>query len=353
MSPTGHSIKRENLGGKRKVKDTEELPLKKVKVDLSKDKIELKKKSEDKLIDETCVASTSTGSRSKRLSTDSSASATSDNNHRRIKPSLVVKTKEPVNVENKHENVFAMFISQCLSRERTPDMHKIVEKLKRKYEQLDPDYAASEAFAELLNDKRNILMLQEDPFYIHIKEVLDEMKVRRANSRNRQPEPEAADDADEAERERYFRRERQVKKLERTMDLVQKKIKKLEEQEVDWDDEDNSTYLILERYRKRMIELYNAWCKFTDNQADAGRSYLRPKHIKLTEISKVDKAINNFVNDRLKKQSSISNQIVKHDFFPDYHDILKLIHTYNEKHNLGLTRQAEHDKGNYYCFIFF
>lgn len=382
-------IKRENSVTKRKISLGDEITLKKLKVDSTETWIETAKtKNNDHLsTNSTGIVDSSSKSNFKNNSirnstdkNDSTSVASTSNGHKYVKPlkvttseensgdikkpMLVVKTKQPVNVENGHENVFLMFIGQCLSRERTSDMEKVVEKLKRKYEQLDTAYANSEAFADLLNEKRHLLELEKGALYMHIKDVLDEMKIRKAGRKSAvcKSEPDGTDadteeadvtvdGMDEKEREQFRKQEMKIKRLEKTMELVQKRIKKYEAEEVDWNDEDDSMYMKLERYKKRMVELYNAWCKLTANHEDAGRSYLRPKHVKLTGIVTVDQAINSFVNSRLKKRSSLSNQAGKDDFFPDYVDILNLIHTHNVNHNLGMNKIKESAAGNYLFLI--
>lgn len=44
------------------------------------------------------------------------------------------------------------------------------------------------------------------------------------------------------------KRRRQIRKLEKTIKKLHRAIQKLEEQEVDFDDEDDSVYILTERY---------------------------------------------------------------------------------------------------------
>ncbi|XP_034934324.1 glutamic acid-rich protein [Chelonus insularis] len=275
-------------------------------------------------------------------------------------PLLVIKEKHPVNILNGNEDLFAAFIGQIFQRDRSDDMVKIVEKLKRRYEQLDPVYAKSVAFADLLNEKREILLNQNSVLFRHIAEVNEEMKKRKLgkckyNDFNSRPaitvhdnESDANENESEKEvfdeyREMDQRRKEKIKAIEKCMEVVQKRINKLEATEVDFDDEMDSTFMKTEKYKKRMVELYSLWCRYTNNDETANRSYLRPKHFnKLTGIVTVDQAINSFINSKLekrrKKQTKNNSEI-----FPDYIDILNVVHKHNVQNNLGMDKRAERE----------
>ncbi|KAK0179733.1 hypothetical protein PV327_005456 [Microctonus hyperodae] len=261
------------------------------------------------------------------------------------KPLLIVKEKHPVHATNGRQDIFSMFLSQCLQRDKSTDMRKIVEKLKRKYEQLDPSYAHSEEFEDLLNEKRNCLMYENNQVYKHIAEVYEVMKNRKlgkngdlsiSNEVNLCGSLEN-EDSEETRKINY-----KIRSIEKIMSKVENRIKKYEEAEVDFDDESDSTFLITERYKKRMVDLYEKWCELTGNHKDAGRSYLRPIYLKLTGIVTVDQTINSFINSKLhNKKKAQTTPTANNLVFPDYVDILKLIQTHNEKKKLGMDAKAE------------
>ncbi|CAL7949266.1 unnamed protein product [Xylocopa violacea] len=292
-----------------------------------------------------------------------------------LKPKLVVKEKKAISPVE--QDIFPMFISLCLQKDRSEDMKSIVNKLKRRYDQLKPEYINSEAFITFLNEKRNDIMHSKNKLYIYIAEVMNEMKNSskgksnlllngndsgiNKNSNSYVPgascssishvnnnlvddnEIISTDTNDEKEHEKQITVQKKLNTIVKTMKKCEKHIKKLEESEVDFDSENNSNYIKLERYKQRMVELYNSYCKYSGQNADAERPYLRPKHFSTTGIVAVDHAITSFINSKiykrrkLKKIGGFMNALI----FPDYSDILICVRKCNDSHNLGLDNKKQ------------
>ncbi|KAL2727319.1 protein PFC0760c-like isoform X2 [Vespula squamosa] len=287
-----------------------------------------------------------------------------------VKPQLIIKEKK--NISILEQDVFPMFISLCLQKKREPAMEIIVNKLKRRYELMNPIYAKSEAFQNFLNRKRNAILSSDNMIYHHIMDVKTEMKSRahkgtsqttvqiKINKSNvcsdissskassfpsifNNKEIMEIDEEDYEDNTMDPHIEKRLRKIVKVMNICEKRIKTLEEAEVDFDDEDNSNYIKLEKYKERMVKLYNEYCRITGDNADAGRPYLRPKHLNPTQIVIVDQAITNFINakitkrNRLKKNSRFTDDLI----FPDYTDILKCVSDCNEKNNLGLDKKKQ------------
>ncbi|XP_076749778.1 daxx-like protein [Xylocopa sonorina] len=292
-----------------------------------------------------------------------------------LKPKLVVKEKKAISPVE--QDIFPMFISLCLQKDRSEDMKAIVNKLKRRYEQLKPEYINSEAFINFLNEKRNDIMHSKNKLYIYISEVMNEMKNSikgksnlllngndsgiNKNSNSSIPaatcssishvgnnmaidsEITSTNANDEKELEKQVAIQRKLNIIIKTMNKCEKHIKKLEESEVDFDSENNSNYIKLEKYKHRMVELYNSYCEYSGQNADAERQYLRPKHFSTTGIVAVDHAITSFINSKiykrrkLKKIGAFTNALI----FPDYSDILKCVKKCNDSHNLGLDNKKQ------------
>ncbi|XP_054016696.1 daxx-like protein isoform X2 [Hylaeus anthracinus] len=269
------------------------------------------------------------------------------------KPKLIVKEKKvcpPV-----AQDIFPMFLSLCLHKDRSDEMKVITNRLKRRYEQLDPAYANSEAFLTFLNEKRNDIM-NKTQLYVHIIEVMNVMKSNRKNTSS--PLLNGSDqnagcsnsdavnnNEDETEQDEYASspKRKSIKKLLKAMKQCEKGIKKLEESEINFDEENNSSYMKLERYRYRMVELYNKLCEYTGENADAGRQYLRPKHLSTTGIVAVDHAITSFINSKISKRNKLKKVGAFADalIFPDYSDILQCVATCNESRQLGLDNKKQ------------
>ncbi|XP_011695492.1 PREDICTED: MATH and LRR domain-containing protein PFE0570w [Wasmannia auropunctata] len=286
------------------------------------------------------------------------------------KAQLIVKEKKRISYVS--HDVFPLFISLCSQKcpqsERT-DMEKIIDKLKRHYENMDPIYAGSENFVTFINEKREAIMSDDKKIYVYIQEVVNEMKrrINRSNSQasrineiydavpstsyaaNKVPVnnvAESDDDdseiSDDNEENANPETKRKIKAILHTMKKCEAVIKKLEEEDVDFNDENNSTYIKETRYKQKMVELYTKLCELTGENADAGRVYLRPKHLNVTRIGSVDQAITNFINSKItrrnqmKKIGARTNDLI----FPDYRDILKCVNRCNDKKKLGLSENT-------------
>ncbi|EEB15231.1 conserved hypothetical protein [Pediculus humanus corporis] len=117
--------------------------------------------------------------------------------------------------------------------------------------------------------------------------------------------------------------------------LLAKKIRELEETEVDLSDEENSTYVKLQRHRKRFCTIYKKLCKYTNENPDANRIYLRKICFSGSKYPNVNKIIENWLNETKR--------------FPDFTDIVKLLE--NQSSYLDLSTN-DPDKirliGNWY-----
>ncbi|KAK9310186.1 hypothetical protein QLX08_000461 [Tetragonisca angustula] len=299
-----------------------------------------------------------------------------------LRPKLIVKEKRTIS--SVEQDIFPMFISLCLQKDRSDDMKKIVNKLKRRYEQLDPSYANSEAFIDFLNKKRNEIMESNCKLYTYINEVMNEMKnsskgkwtlssnsksyffggnkLNKDNNSNistamcsnmshtsnsiiNDNEIALTNINDEEQQGKELAVQKKIGKILKAMKKCEKIIKKLEELEIDFDDENNSSYIKLEKYKYRMVELYNKYCEYSGENTDAGRQYLRPKHFSTTGIVSVDHAITSFINSKILKRNKLKKvgDFTKALIFPDYNDILKCVTKCDELHSLGLTDRTRQD----------
>ncbi|KOC65361.1 Death domain-associated protein 6, partial [Habropoda laboriosa] len=289
-----------------------------------------------------------------------------------LKPKLVVKERKTIS--SVEQDIFPMFISLCLQKDRSEDMKIIVNKLKRRYEQLDSMYANSEAFIDFLNEKRNEIISSKNKLYTYVAEVMNEMKssckgkstlllnnknctsnAKKSNVNNDSVVPSTlcsntshnsnsvTNDNTEEEDVKQGPTQRKINLILKTMKKCEVYIKKLEMSEVEFDDECNSNYIKLEKYKYRMVELYNKYCEYIGENADAGRQYLRPKHFSTTGIVAVDHAITSFINSKISKRNKFKKigAFAKALIFPDYNDILKCIIKCNELHNLGLDNKKQ------------
>ncbi|XP_026476228.1 uncharacterized protein LOC113381703 [Ctenocephalides felis] len=122
-------------------------------------------------------------------------------------------------------------------------------------------------------------------------------------------------------------KEEKIHRLESALRKIIKILKNLEEKEVDFDDEYDSTYLLQDRYERRMIKIYNKLCEITGEQPSAGRAIKRKIYVAISTHQSINKAVQDFVN---KKKE-----------FPNYQDILKIVKSSNELESLKMSNAAE------------
>lgn len=296
-----------------------------------------------------------------------------------IEKQLIVKEKKKISYIS--QDVFPLFISLCLQKcpkyDRM-DMNKIIDKLKRRYENLDSIYASSEHFVRYLNEKREAISSNSKQIYVHIEEVMNEMKKRARKkpqivqnneiydaipstsyatnkiSANNRVEVSEDDDNNEADNEKNTHETRRmIKKVLCAMEKCEARIKKLDEEEVDFNEENDSNYIKVERYKQKMVELYSKLCELTGENSDAGRVYLRPKHLNVTRIAAIDQAITNFINsnitrrNQMKRAGAFTNNLI----FPDYRDILECVNRCNDRKNLGLEETRREQIGKMYIIV--
>ncbi|XP_012282900.1 death domain-associated protein 6 isoform X2 [Orussus abietinus] len=275
------------------------------------------------------------------------------------KPKLVVKEK--VDVYHVDDDTFPMFLNLCLQRDSSKEMEKIVSKLKKRYIQLAPAFANSSTFKNLLNEKREAILSNDKQIYVHIVDVMNVMKEKqnkdeasvttrvendKCNEILKPSTSEIPKDHPPKEPEnnrKQHKIEKYLKKLEYAMERCERRIKKLEEAEVDFDDDNDSNYIKTERYKQRMVELYTKWCELSGESADAGRTYLRPKSIKVSPIDCLNQAICSFVNSKISRRNKSTKNISSASavIFPDYGDILTCLKKCNDEKQLGLTKKRQ------------
>lgn len=124
-----------------------------------------------------------------------------------------------------------------------------------------------------------------------------------------------------------------LKKLSKALNKCNRIIKKLEEKEVDFDDEENSTYFQLSRYMKRAAEIHAAICKINKDNPFATSLVHRRLDFSKSKYMEINKALNKKFKDSL--------------FFPDYIDVFKCVKDCVESNNLKLSEnevkvEAEH-----------
>ncbi|CAH2100151.1 unnamed protein product [Euphydryas editha] len=226
--------------------------------------------------------------------------------------------------------VYQNFIDTCFKLENSEDMKKIVEKkIKAYYKQCPKEYVESEDFIDMVSSKIVAMKSGPEKMYLYIKDIVDELNLQRKITKAIPPKP--TDTIQETDNVTYSegdsKRQRQIRKLEKTIKKLHRAIQKLEEQEVDFEDDEDSVYLLTERYKERMVHVHAKFCQLTNTKMPSEpRIHLEARPGRPTgPVRKLEKWIN--------RKVPIGTPLP----FPDFHDVLKCVRDANDEDNLGLN----------------
>lgn len=264
--------------------------------------------------------------------------------------------------EHGNQTVFEKFLELCWKNSKSPEMKIILQKAQNYYMNATRDYTSSVEFQNLVTCKMNDIVKRPCSIYVFMKDVIDEIKARRLKKHKSSSKTHKASDGsvhisnnsdvaepgpsghakeegeDKAQRDaietvvdsaesRYV--SRQIKKLSKVLMKLQIMIQRLEEKEVDFDDDTDSAYIRLQRYRDRFCKVYEKLCELTGDSV-AYQANRRRIAFSGTDSSDINRCIEKFVN--------------RTGQFPDFHDILSLVKSVQSDVNMrpeNLRRIAE------------
>ncbi|KAH8334512.1 hypothetical protein KR059_010847, partial [Drosophila kikkawai] len=256
---------------------------------------------------------------------------------------------------------YSALIKLCLEVEKTSEMQRLLQsKLTKHYYSVHESFVMSRGFRKTV--QMAIMRIKNEPeiMYVHLKNVMDELKARQvARIRERPPssarnsptprsstpkerniqdeqrvqtpvraeEQEAEEEVEELESEPDSptvdkRLAERIRKLNHALATIKKRIEMLEEADVDWNDDDSS-YLQVERYKKRACQIYEKICDLTGESKSARRQLKQAIIFKDSAYPDFNRTLSAFVN-RMQE-------------FPDYHDVLQLLEHCNKEKELGLA----------------
>lgn len=253
------------------------------------------------------------------LSRDSFATnddqATSDNGISDQQPSR----KRPKIEKTPLNEAFMNLLDACRTADRTNDMEKLINrKLIRYYQGVHADFVNSKSFCKTVLAVAADIRSDPSLVYMKISDILEELNIRRKSCETVASDEEKVTSTGDA------RKDYQIRKLNRALYLLKKKIAKLDEAEVDWDDEHNSTFMILERYKKRAWEIFEKICDITGESKNAQRLVKKPIKFKGTKYPQFNRTLQTFVNDT--------------QMFPDMFDVLRCLEHCNLQYNYGMSK---------------
>lgn len=252
------------------------------------------------------------------------------------------KRMQTVLLETEHDKQdvkkqFNTFLQICCEKSKSDsDMAKVQERLLKAYANANPKYVRSEHFQNILSKKIRAVNSDRQP-WLNIKTILDELKSNRLDSTeknkvkiedNKQPKPSTSratedDNNDEDSNIKDPQTRKHLVKLNNTLKVLKKKIKRLEQKEVNWSDDEDSVYIQLDRYRAHCCKVYKKVCDITGKLPDAERVYLRKVSFSGSSYPEINHVIEKYYNKRRE--------------FPDFHDIKKLVEQESARKNINLT----------------
>ncbi|XP_034233555.1 death domain-associated protein 6-like isoform X2 [Thrips palmi] len=252
-----------------------------------------------------------------------------------IRPTSVSKKDDPPVADA--ATILQEFKNACLAAaDNEFDMKAILDKkVEKSFNNTSQAFKKTSSFHTLLSNKLQKVKTDPTNVYVHISELVTELKARKASKEEGEEPPtkkiksssKVSKNVDYDALENA-RDEMKMKKLSKTLKKLQKIIKKLEQKEVDWEDDSDSAYIILQRYKQRAVKVFQKLCDYTKESKSAGN--LNKIHLsKGTCFPKVNKCVENFVN--------------KTGQFPDFVDILELMKESNEKDNMKLQEYEIED----------
>ncbi|KAI9585186.1 daxx-like protein isoform X2 [Glossina fuscipes] len=248
-------------------------------------------------------------------------------------------TKPKIPLESEYEEL----IKLCRQIEPSDDMEKLIKtKLIKYYYEVHPDFVKSKSFRKSVRRVIEAIRTEPDLMYYNLKTIVEELKIRRKSHpievENEETEIKVKNDLQSEEEEAppantqatdvmstgNKKTDEQIRKLNKALYILTKRIKALEQAEVEWDnDDEDSTFLQMERSKKRAYQIYEKICDLTGESKNAHRLVKKPIKFNGTRIPQFNKTLQAFIN-RTKE-------------FPDYFDVMRMLEHCNRTYDLGLV----------------
>uniref|UniRef100_A0A1Q3F0E1 Putative histone binding domain of the death-domain associated protein n=1 Tax=Culex tarsalis TaxID=7177 RepID=A0A1Q3F0E1_CULTA len=214
---------------------------------------------------------------------------------------------------------FGELLDACRKADSSPEMELLIQKkLVKYYECVHPDYINSKSFKKTLSMVTADVLANPELVYLKLSSIVEELNIRR-KSRDSVMTNENISGSTGSEK-----KDNQIRRLNRALYILKKRIAKLEEMEVDFDEDINSAYMMEERYKKRAFEIYEKICDITGESKHAHRIVRKPIHFDGTHYPEFNRTIQTFVN--------------RTNTFPDFFDVLKCLQHCNSQYGYRMRR---------------
>ncbi|XP_029724789.2 daxx-like protein isoform X1 [Aedes albopictus] len=230
------------------------------------------------------------------------------------------KEKRSSNVEkNPIGKEFADLLEACRKADSSKEMELLIQKkLIKYYECVHPDYINSKSFKKTLSAVTQDVNAQPELVYLKLASIVEELNIRRKSRNSVITNENVTTTGSE-------KKDNQIRRLNRALYILKKRIAKLEEMEVDFDEGINSSYMMEERYKKRAFEIYEKICDITGESKHAHRITRKPIKFDGTHYQEFNRTIQTFVN--------------RTNTFPDFFDVLKCLQHCNTQYGYRMRRE--------------
>lgn len=231
--------------------------------------------------------------------------------------------KTPLNDE------FKSLIDACNVADNSEDMQRMVDrKLIKYYQSVHPNFVNSKTFRKTVSEVTRSVQAKPNLVYVTINSLVEEMKTRRiVVVDDRDPDPNESITGDQ-------KKDLKIRKLSKALHKLKRRIAKLEEAEVDFEDEDNSKYMISEKCKKRAWVIYEKICDLTGESKDAQRLVKKPIRFHDSPFREFNRTLEAFVN--------------KTNSFPDMFDVLRCLEHCNKQYSYRLSKEECRNHGKHF-----
>lgn len=213
---------------------------------------------------------------------------------------------------------FGELLDACRKADSSPEMELLIQKkLVKYYECVHPDYINSKSFKKTLSMVTADVLANPELVYLKLSSIVEELNIRRKSRDSVMTNENITSTGSE-------KKDNQIRRLNRALYILKKRIAKLEEMEVDFDEDINSAYMMEERYKKRAFEIYEKICDITGESKHAHRIVRKPIHFDGTHYPEFNRTIQTFVN--------------RTNTFPDFFDVLKCLQHCNTQYGYRMRR---------------
>lgn len=260
-------------------------------------------------------------SRTSSMSSPGAASSTSTITTTNMTDVPKKDEKPPPSVNREMNQPFKDLLEVCKASDQSKDMNLITTKLVKYYQRVHPDFVNSLSFIRCVEKATADIKSQPAQVFWLLRTIVEELQIRQGGT-SIADDGEIVTENNEAVTTGDPRIDKKLYKLNKCLYITQKKIEKLREQDAMWEEENNSSYLMISRFEKRAVKIYEKICELTGESTDANRRVKKPIKFNKTKYTEFNKSLQSWYNKTLK--------------FPDFYDVLKVLEYCNSQYDYGL-----------------